>query len=288
MIASLAALMICPRCRRDALESNGTIQCGACGANIPVSGMNIIVDPDPDAGSTDWLEKQQESIARYENPEYDADPLAVATARLFGGFMAVTLDRDSRVMDIGCGINPGWPNYTAELGLKHIYGLEPIATPVDRPFPCLVGAMAESIPLKDSSLDAVMFATSMDHIADIDSAIAQIRRVVRPGGRLYIWTAVNEPEMLAWSKSFHNITHHGSLAKRIVRSAAIPAEYGLLLWRMFDRSRRLKAGRRLDPYHERWYTRQSMRESLDRWGTPLQRELLAPGSNSLFVEALNP
>lgn len=56
-----------------------------------------------------------------------------------------------------------------------------------------VGGFGEFLPFRDASFDAVGFQTSLDHIFDYHLALAEARRVLRPGGRLYLatllWTA---------------------------------------------------------------------------------------------------
>ena len=56
---------------------------------------------------------------------------------------------------------------------------------------CLCG-MAEHLPLKSESVDAVAFMTSLDHVLDYHEAVDEARRVLKPGGTLYlaslVWT----------------------------------------------------------------------------------------------------
>lgn len=42
---------------------------------------------------------------------------------------------------------------------------------------------AESLPLRDSSVDAVVTAFCMRNVTDVPRALAEVRRVLRPGGR---------------------------------------------------------------------------------------------------------
>jgi len=47
---------------------------------------------------------------------------------------------------------------------------------------------AERLPLDDASVDIVVFMRSLHHVpvADLDGALAQARRVIRPGGAVYV------------------------------------------------------------------------------------------------------
>lgn len=272
---ALLAIMACPTCRGDLRRWNGAALCGKCGDKLPIDGQSVILGA-ADTGTPEWKAKQAESVERYTKETYNGDP---TIPRMFGQFMAVTLDRGHMVIDIGCGIAPALPHYVNELGLENYFGLEPLIAPVERPFPCLSGAVAESIPLRTGSIDAALFATSQDHIADIDAAMKEVRRVVRPGGHLYMWIGLYEPEILWRAKRFPQGFMRGLLAS---------AEYLHLRWRMWDRGRRLAKGIPIDQAHERWYTTQTVAESLDRWGLETVRTLHPPGVPGIFVDAVNP
>lgn len=200
---------------------------------------------------------------------------------MFGNFIATGLpNRNAVVLDIGCGISPDLPLYVDELGLTNYTGLEPLDVDVRRTYRCLT-ATAESIPFESASVDAVLFATSLDHIADEDAAIAEVKRVLKPGGRIFFWQGLYEPIMLARAKTFEQ-----SLAYNpIVGVPFILAEALLTVKRMWKRKRQLKTGARIDSAHERWYTRDRLRASLKRWELTAVRELEPPGTASIFVEA---
>ncbi len=51
----------------------------------------------------------------------------------------------------------------------------------------LVG-VGEALPLRDESVDNVVFNTSLDHILDYHQALDEARRVLKPGGHLYLST----------------------------------------------------------------------------------------------------
>lgn len=56
----------------------------------------------------------------------------------------------------------------------------------------LIRAGAESLPIKDSSIDFVFMSGSMHHFSDIESAVIEMRRILKPTGVL----AINEPNIV--------------------------------------------------------------------------------------------
>lgn len=249
---------------------------------MPKDTSNVFVGAGADSRSEQWKAMQEESIARYQDEHYEEDE---TIASLYGGFIAVSLKPGDTILDVGCGLFPDLPAYARGLDYRAYIGLEPLEVPIPRNYACLVGAVAEDLPLKDGSVDAALLSTSLDHIEDVDKAIAELKRILAPGGRMYIWSAVHEPEILAREKTFHNILYHGSLLKKAARIAAAHVEYGWLLWRMAKRRRDLEKGVPLDHAHCRYYTRDSLKRSIAGWGMTVERFILVPGSNSVFAEA---
>lgn len=57
-----------------------------------------------------------------------------------------------------------------------------------------VVGVGEFLPVRDESVDNVVFNTSLDHILDYHQAIEEARRVLKPGGNIYLST-------LIWTKN---------------------------------------------------------------------------------------
>jgi SAM-dependent methyltransferase len=243
-------------------------------------GNNLVFAGD---GSADWARRQEESVERYTDEHYEEDPRA---ARMYGNFIATGLpDRKAVVLDIGAGLSAELPHYVEELGLERYVALEPLTEPVERSYPCLVGALAERIPLKDDSVDAVLFGTSLDHIENEDTAIEEVRRVLKPHGKLFFWQGLYEPEMVAREKSFERVFFEKHPLKRIARIVGAPIEYAVLARRIVKRRRQLKSGEPIDSMHFRWYTRDRMKDSIARWGLTAARALEPPGVACIYIEA---
>jgi arsenite methyltransferase len=101
-----------------------------------------------------------------------------------------------RILDVGCG--PGF--YVAEL-LEQV-GREGAVAAIDSSPQMLEMAArrceghdnvsfheseATSVPLEDASFDAALSVQVLEYVSDLDAALAEIHRVVRPGGRVVIW-----------------------------------------------------------------------------------------------------
>lgn len=236
------------------------------------------------AASSDWNAQQADSIDRYLDSSYEADG---TIGELFGGFIAATLDRDGPVLDIGCGLHPLMPHYVKQLSLPHFIGIEPLTTPIERDYECLVGVTAESIPLPDRYANAALFATSLDHIEDAPRAISEVLRVLKTDGRLYFWLGVHDPFILAETKTFGVVHNHANGLRKWARIAFGAGEH-LYLWRaMRTRARDLAKGTPLDTAHLRYHTVAGIDAEMAGYGLRIVRRVLVPGSASLFVEAVS-
>lgn len=96
-----------------------------------------------------------------------------------------------RVLEIGLGGGLNIPHYTA--GVSHLFGLEPstqlrslaAAPAAAAPFPVtLLAAGAEAIPLESGSVDSVVSTWTLCSIPEVGQALQEIRRVLKPDGRL--------------------------------------------------------------------------------------------------------
>jgi ubiquinone/menaquinone biosynthesis C-methylase UbiE len=95
-----------------------------------------------------------------------------------------------RVLEIGIGSGRNLPFYGP--GVKQVVGLEPdpkllyiarharrSGIPVE-----FVEASAEAIPIEDRSVDTIVTTWTMCSIPDVDRAIVEARRVLKPTGKL--------------------------------------------------------------------------------------------------------
>jgi SAM-dependent methyltransferase len=111
-----------------------------------------------------------------------------------------------RLLDIGCGPRGSleWASAAAER-----VGLDPLAGAyrefgIEEQQMTYVEARSEEIPFGDGYFDVVSSFNSLDHVDDLHATIAQIKRVLRPGGTFLLMTDVNhdptptEPIEFSW------------------------------------------------------------------------------------------
>ncbi len=97
-----------------------------------------------------------------------------------------------RVLEVGMGSAINLPFYDADR-VEMVWGLEPsegmrrkaAARLAGAPFPVeWLGLPGEEIPLEDDSADTVLLTFTLCTIPDFRKALEQMRRVLKPGGRL--------------------------------------------------------------------------------------------------------
>lgn len=124
-----------------------------------------------------------------------------------------------RVADVGCGkgrfarvLRETYPSASligfdlAEAMLRHVpAGVAPCC-----------GSMT-TLPFLSASFDAAYATESLEHAVDIESAVSELCRIVRPGGRIVIidknaehWGRLQTP---AWEKWFHRKALEGLLRR---------------------------------------------------------------------------
>jgi SAM-dependent methyltransferase len=81
-----------------------------------------------------------------------------------------------RLLDVGCGIKPYYPFFEP-------YAAEYVGVDLANPAADLEG-VAESLPVPDGSFQLVLCTQVLEHSDDPGRAVAELRRVVAPGGRV--------------------------------------------------------------------------------------------------------
>lgn len=104
----------------------------------------------------------------------------------------VTAGLSGTIVEIGFGSGLNMPAYPAAVTL--VYAVEPAETARRLAEPRIaeagirvehVALHGESIPLDDASCDGALSTFTLCTIPDVEQALAEVRRVLRPGGRFH-------------------------------------------------------------------------------------------------------
>jgi SAM-dependent methyltransferase len=132
----------------------------------------------------------QEGFTAGADPEYEEQiiPLAVEWV---GGY--------DRVLDVGCGEGQ-IARRLADEGAHLVAGVDPTPSQIHVAgrrggAPRYGMALAGALPFRSGTFDAVVACLVFEHVRDSDAAIAEVARVIRPGGRFAFF--LNHPLLQA-------------------------------------------------------------------------------------------
>lgn len=122
---------------------------------------------------------------REEHFPWEKHPYAI-----FLKLLEDSLTPESTLLDIGCGRRAENLKYLADKAKVRI-GVDVDEFTYEGDDLILYQESATSMPsVKDNSVDLAYSASLMEHIEDIDAALQEIHRVLKPGSK-YIWLAPN-------------------------------------------------------------------------------------------------
>jgi ubiquinone/menaquinone biosynthesis C-methylase UbiE len=141
---------------------------------------------------------------RILNKIMDRKDVRVARAR-------VCAELQGEVVEVGFGTGLNAPHYPTSV--SKVLAVEPLRvcmrlaepriaqTPVEVEFAGLTG---EKLDLPSESFDAVLSTWTMCSIADLDAALAELRRVLKPGGSLHFIEHGHAPDesVAKWQRRF--------------------------------------------------------------------------------------
>jgi 2-polyprenyl-3-methyl-5-hydroxy-6-metoxy-1,4-benzoquinol methylase len=146
----------------------------------------------------------------------------------------IAADRPGKVLDWGCG----WGQVSAllrERGVDvHPFDYRPAEpevgqAPLER-YPELVCTFSPepvALPFDEGHFDAVLSCGVLEHVQDPGDSLAELHRVLRPGGRLYVTKLPNRRSYLEWIARRMGLYYHGKLpddtlwSPREARDAAV-------------------------------------------------------------------
>jgi SAM-dependent methyltransferase len=114
---------------------------------------------------------------------------------------------EGRVLEVGAGNGLNFPHYPATV--TEVLAVEPepylrrlaLAAARQAPVPIRVAdGVAEALPIPDATVDAVVASLVLCTVADPVRALAEVRRVLRPGGtlRFYEHVRATDPRLARW------------------------------------------------------------------------------------------
>ncbi|MFI6655956.1 methyltransferase domain-containing protein [Streptomyces sp. NPDC050523] len=138
----------------------------------------------------------------YEDPAVpvaSGTPRSLRQARMLAAALGPATGSPCTVLDIGCGDGTAAATAAPLLHGHRIVGVDWSQDALSRARAHLTYAIrgeltGGGLPFRSGCADAVLFSEVVEHLVDPDSALDEIRRVLRPGGHLMLST----PNLAAW------------------------------------------------------------------------------------------
>lgn len=219
--------LVCPRCRGELAEdgtSEPALRCGACALVFPVIGgiADLRLFPDPYISIEDDRAKAARVAERLGDTDFEGllsfyysitEVVPPGHARRYlAGLRAAasraeaTLDEwehqaghrlaaGTRVLDLGCGTAPlalalarrGLVVTGTDVALRWLIVASKRLEEAGVAIP-LICACAEALPFGSAAFDTVAGESVIEVVTDQERSIAEVRRVLEPGGRLWLTT----------------------------------------------------------------------------------------------------
>jgi ubiquinone/menaquinone biosynthesis C-methylase UbiE len=172
-------MYVCPKCKGPLHEG----RCAACQLEFPVvEGIPCFLSDSGDVGQK--LRQIYDDIYRHHEDVW----IDQGRSDNFMNYFTTVVDAAAgeRILEIGCGEG----QLLAKFAGQKRYGIDPSIQALMRAkarsgAECAV-ARAEELPFPSDSFDLAISVGVMEHFADPASATAEIRRVLKPGGRYVV------------------------------------------------------------------------------------------------------
>lgn len=150
----------------------------------------------------------------YETPAVPVRSGQLRTRRLLHLLDGVLRGADGpmRIVDVGCGdgmcteltadaaarVSAGVAGTGDPPGGHHVVGVDwaagPLKKAAERGLTLVRGSLDAGLPFASGSVDVVILSEVVEHLVDTDGGLAELYRVLRPGGHLLLST----PNLAAW------------------------------------------------------------------------------------------
>jgi SAM-dependent methyltransferase len=150
----------------------------------------VPADPDPEVALDPAIWEAhaawwQEGFTEGADPEYAEQILPLAAEHLAGA---------RRILDLGCGegqIARLAADPAGKVAADVVVGLDPATAQLEAARrrgggPSYARGRAERLPFADGSFDATVACLVLEHTPDLDAALAEVARVLVPGGRFVL------------------------------------------------------------------------------------------------------
>lgn len=144
----------------------------------------------------DTMSAKYDKIGVHYNTTRKADPFLVGKL-----FEHLSPEADRIYLDVGCGTG----NYSIELQKRgvNLIGIDPSERMLEKArsrndkIDWRQGKV-EELELEDKSIDGAIGSLTIHHWSDLQKAFSELHRVIKPGGRLVIFTSTSEQMKGYW------------------------------------------------------------------------------------------
>ncbi|MCD6521287.1 methyltransferase domain-containing protein [Candidatus Calescamantes bacterium] len=210
---NLPEYLVSPCCKGDLKEEEDSLICENCGNIFPIEDGIPILHKEID---DPWKRHQKETYDRFMR-EFSLNPSLpqiVATdnwgLKIAGNLKVIALrnlldaliERKGKVLDVGCGRGEILNKICAHYDMKGV-GLDISieAIKIARCYNPLTNEYwvgdAESLPFRDNSFDLVISLDTLEHLSNPLTALEEMVRVLKPGGKLLVYT-LNKKQLFTW------------------------------------------------------------------------------------------
>ncbi len=213
----LFEIVRCPLCRDEGLlrPEGEVLRCLRCGATyVRRPDYLDLLPPAGTLAHTSRYVAEEEKMAEALDYRRVGPPLLAAGVRQRMLRRMLRFQGNERVLDCGCGNGKFALWNRASVGL--MVGLDPATLFADAALEevALVRGDARRLPFASGSFDKAFSIDVLEHLSrpDIEAMLGELRRVLRPGGRLLIYSNTREPSSLQPIISFWRLL--GRLLRR--------------------------------------------------------------------------